>query len=138
MTGKSWSHAEDEQLQALEAQGYSASLIGDRIYRSRESVISRSIRLRGGGKGRKATLRTTTTIIRKDGQIHKPRPKPAPVQPVDSGQRGISLFNLTETSCRWPTSGVVAPYLFCGAPRASVGSSYCPEHARMGFSHRDH
>jgi GcrA cell cycle regulator len=160
MTGKPWSREQDEELLELEAEGYSASLIGERIGRSREAVIGRSTRLRGAKRLIKAEPRRTTTIIRKDGQI--PKPRPAPVPPACTGcgstqtieeiraqhpnalsccpernmQRGISIFDLTETSCRWPTVGVVAPYLFCGAPRADVGSSYCPEHARIGFSHR--
>jgi hypothetical protein len=134
MTGKPWTREQDEELLELEAEGYSASLIGERVGRSRESVIGRSTRLRGAKRLVKAEPRRTTTIIRKDGQI--PKPKPVPVPPVDNGQHGISFFELTETSCRWP-SGYRAPYLFCGAPRAGVGHSYCQEHARMGFSHRD-
>jgi GcrA cell cycle regulator len=134
MTGKPWSREQDEELLELEAEGYSASMIGERIGRSREAVIGRSTRLRGAKRFVKAEPRRTITIIRKDGQI--PKPRPVPIPPIDNGQRGVSLFDLTETSCRWP-SGYRAPYLFCGAPRADVGHPYCPEHVRMAFNHRE-
>jgi hypothetical protein len=54
---------------------------------------------------------------------------------LDSGQRGIGIFELTDTACRWP-SGDRAPYMFCGAPRMSVDCSYCEGHARIGFNPR--
>ena len=45
-------------------------------------------------------------------------PRPAP------GTR-ITLFQLTENTCRWP-HGDRTPYLFCGAPTA--GKVYCAYH----------
>jgi hypothetical protein len=45
-------------------------------------------------------------------------PRPAP------GTR-ITLFQLTENTCRWP-HGDRTPYLFCGAPTA--GKTYCAYH----------
>jgi hypothetical protein len=132
MGAKPWTTAEDAKLLELELQGYSASLIGERMGRSRESIIGRSMRLRGGKRLTKARPRTITTTIRRDGQmLLKPKP-PRPV--LVSGGR-LSIFELTETSCRWPF-GDRAPYMFCGEPRIDVDCSYCEGHARIALSPR--
>jgi hypothetical protein len=139
MPGQSWTQAEDEWLHALEALGYSASLIGERMGRSPKAVIGRSHRLRGyhSTRGLKAVPRTTTTTIKKftspPSRSRRARAARAvPVPPVDGKRRMIGIFELTETSCRWP-HGERVPYLFCGAPRMGVECSYCEGHARIGF-----
>jgi GcrA cell cycle regulator len=131
-----WTQAEDEWLHALEALGYSASLIAERMGRSREAVIGRSNRLRGGRRGLKAKPRTIVTRIHKvtppppNSRAARAARAPLPVPPVDGKRRMIGIFELTPTSCRWP-HGDRAPYLFCGAPRMDAGCSYCEGHARL-------
>jgi hypothetical protein len=47
MTATFWTAEKDRQLQRLEAAGFSASQIADRIGATRNAVIGRSVRLRG-------------------------------------------------------------------------------------------
>ncbi len=47
MTRTFWTAEKDRRLQRLEAAGYSAALIADRLGTTRNAVIGRSVRLRG-------------------------------------------------------------------------------------------
>jgi hypothetical protein len=47
MTATFWTVEKDKQLQKLEAAGLSAAQIADRLGRTRNAVIGRSVRLRG-------------------------------------------------------------------------------------------
>lgn len=50
-----------------------------------------------------------------------------------SDGRGVSLFDLTNTTCRWPKGSVGdADFCFCGERRADLiaGKPYCPPHTR--------
>src|SRR6202162_1889890 len=47
MTGTFWTTEKDKRLQRLEAAGLSAAQIADRLGTTRNSVIGRSVRLRG-------------------------------------------------------------------------------------------
>jgi hypothetical protein len=126
-----WSVAEDEHLAWLEQQGYSASLIGERMGRSTNAVIGRSHRLRGyrHRRGTKATPRTTVVTVKKQPV---PRPKAPDSKPGDPGRRMITIFDLDQNTCRWPF-GERHPYRFCGAPPTRAGASYCQIHARLNF-----
>jgi hypothetical protein len=142
MNQKPWTEEEDVQLRELEAQGYSYSLIGERMGRSRSSVLAHAFRLRGYRRagvlnvtGIKAKPRPTATIISKSPPRKARSPRRAPVPLAGDTQRMIGVFELTEKNCRWP-HGERVPYLFCGAPRMGVECSYCEGHARIGFRAR--
>jgi GcrA cell cycle regulator len=139
-----WTIAQDQQLLQLERAGYSASLIGEQIKKTRNAVIGRSQRLRGYRRRSKAAPREQETTVQKPTNPIKPAaPALAPTlviaredgrkRPEDDGRRLISIFELTETTCRWPY-GERSPYLFCGAPRHPHGRPpYCKQHARMHY-----
>lgn len=56
------------------------------------------------------------------------KPEPFVCAPVfDLGPLNISLDELTETTCRYPSAE--APFTFCGLP--NDGSSYCAKHHRI-------
>lgn len=67
-----------------------------------------------------------------------PRPAPAPREPSSTptapASAGVTLYELTKTTCRWP-SGFPGDdnFLFCGDPTADLiaGKPYCPFHTRM-------
>lgn len=123
---QTWSEEQDAQLQALERLGLSASLIGERLGKSKGAVVGRSYRLRGySTKGLKAAPRTNKTTVRKQYLVVRPRRLPPP---ADSGRRMIGFLDLNQETCRWP-HGERAPFLFCGAP----GTPYCAAHARIAF-----
>jgi GcrA cell cycle regulator len=126
---QTWTDQEDQRLLALERQGLSGSLIGQRLGKSKAAVIGRSHRLRGYKRqgvhiqGAKAMPRQTKVTVRK---LCEPAPKP------DSGRRLIGIFDLDQNTCRWPF-GERHPYRFCGAPPMHAGASYCQIHARLNF-----
>lgn len=54
---------------------------------------------------------------------------------MDTGTaRGVQLWDLRMTSCRWPLGGTWEPVeFFCGEP-AVPGCSWCAEHRQRAFS----
>jgi len=77
---------------------------------------------------------------------HPPRkkPMPKPVQPtfiaeptaglrsVDVPTRDITIYELTDQTCRWPR-GERPPFTYCGCP-VWESSSYCAEHEGLARS----
>lgn len=131
---KRWTSEEDQRLKELEAKGWSATLIGQAMGKTRAAVVGRSYRMRGA-KRRKASgiaPKPPTTMIA--GSRNPPRtPKPAPPKPIGDGRpRMISFFDLDHTTCKWPF-GERAPYLFCGQPQEPNEKRlpYCTEHMKL-------
>jgi hypothetical protein len=46
---------------------------------------------------------------------------------------GVPLVELTDRTCRWPSSGEGARTVFCGKP-PKEGSRYCPTHHRRSVT----
>ena len=59
------------------------------------------------------------------------RPRPEPVTAV-SIPGGISIMELTGSTCRWPVSGTGADMMYCGC-EVHKEKSYCLEHCRIAF-----
>jgi hypothetical protein len=58
-------------------------------------------------------------------------PKPLPPVPTDEPKsRRLSLFQLTNETCKWP-HGNFPPFTFCGHP-VELFSRYCPHHRKRG------
>jgi hypothetical protein len=129
---KRWTVEQDRQLLELEQQGLSASLIADRMAKTRNAVIGRSYRLRGYRRLKaNPTRRTTRTTVMKPNPGHNKKLNPAPpavlAEPSpDPDRRMITILELTPRTCRWP-HGERPPYLYCGAPPL-YGKSYCEAH----------
>jgi len=51
-------------------------------------------------------------------------------EPID---RGLTVVDLTESSCRWPTGNPrdLTTFRYCG--EAVHGGSYCERHARLAY-----
>jgi GcrA cell cycle regulator len=132
-----WTIDEDQQLLQLERAGYSASLIGEQIKKTRNAVIGRSQRLRGYKRRGKAAPRAQETTMQKPTN---PPPavvsSPVPLPPAVAQRRLIPVIELTATTCRWPY-GERPPLLYCGAPCPPDGSRpYCVQHTRIAFTTR--
>jgi len=58
-----------------------------------------------------------------------PPPEPAPVEP----EEGLSIYQLTSTTCRWPLGKVDdrPPFRFCGEA-APIEEPYCAKHHAIG------
>lgn len=146
----------DKQLRELLSEGFSSSLIGDKMGLSRNAIIGRAHRLGltcGNGKHRTSKRR----------ERKAPEPKPVKVQAhmngalafqitrairakmlrdeapdqelpktaIIDGFRHLTVLELENGDCRFPT-GEGAGIRFCG--RAQVeGFPYCFTHARMAF-----
>ena len=59
------------------------------------------------------------------------RPRPERVTIV-SIPGGISIMELTGSTCRWPVSGTGAGMMYCGC-KVHKEKSYCVEHCRVAY-----
>lgn len=131
----SWTPERVDLLRLRWGQGRSAGdIMHDMPGFSRNAILGKLSRLGLVGAGKP---------VRKP-RPHRARPerkaafRPAPVAPTPpietpSDGQGVSLFDLTNTTCRWPKGSVGdADFCFCGEPRADLiaGKPYCPPHTR--------
>lgn len=70
-------------------------------------------------------------------RVAKPRPvkavkAPEVVKPKEAGPLNITLMELTERTCKWPTEGEREHQLFCGHEH-KLGVSYCAAHAALMY-----
>jgi GcrA cell cycle regulator len=63
----------------------------------------------------------------------RPAPAPRPVSELIQDSLRLSLFDLTETTCRYPTND--EPWEFCGHPICA--GSYCALHAQICYNPRE-
>lgn len=114
-----WTERDIEILKEMTAAGATARLIGERLGRSRNSVISQwhrhgvSIPPRAA---RPAPIRPTIPIRR-------PRRRRA-------AHANVALIALRSGDCRWPI-GDNPPFLFCAAAVEADDTSYCPTHHKV-------
>lgn len=117
-----WPSQQVRALRAMFDQGLSYGLMARRIGRSRNAVMSKVYRLKW--------RRTETTRVVRRSDAGPPRPprrqeprlkaKPAPA-------KGVSLFDLARSGCKFPTGETASGWLFCGEARQD-GSPYCTHH----------
>lgn len=142
-SGTAWSDERIEQLKALYAQGVPFSEIGAELGISRNACIGKAHRLGLGGSnvGRKPGSTSKVggrtgigAVVQKINATRKSPFRPGPkikAEPfvcapvVNLEPLNISIYELTEISCRYPSAE--APFTFCGLPQR-VGSSYCAKH----------
>ena len=62
-------------------------------------------------------------------RMFRPRPEPVTVVSIPGG---ISIMELTGSTCRWPVSGTGADMMYCGG-EVHKEQSYCLEHCRIAF-----
>jgi GcrA cell cycle regulator len=136
-----WTAERDEMLRQLWADGYSASLIADRLANgvklTRCAVIGRAHRLEL--PARKQTLQRKP-YPRAKGPRRRPQPAPppppsvlrpaapVPVPPTQPpAMRNLRLAQLEPHHCRWPLGDLLeVAHLFCAIDTG--GAVYCPHH----------
>jgi GcrA cell cycle regulator len=143
-----WTAERDEALKRLWADGYSASLIADKIAGgdkiTRCAVIGRVHRLKlPGRKHRPPSQRKP--YPRANGAPKPPRPRPppkpkpppppppppSPTAPMRPDMRKLPLLQLEPQQCRFPQGDPkCGPFFFCAADTRE-GEVYCPHHMWM-------
>ena len=134
MTALAWTIPEIEALTRDWLAGLSATLIGLKLHRSRNSVA---------GKVHRLGLPLGTTQRVKATAPAKPKPEPKPKRVVKKSDavplppsKPVRMFNLRRNHCRalLDTSDDRNP-LYCGAPVThgdnGKRSSYCAKHHRL-------
>lgn len=134
-----WSKERIALLERLWAEGKTATAIAAQLHLSRSAVLGKVFRLRLRMRGEaaasnKALSRRRAVARRKPSS----RPAPAPAAAAAPARsHGLSLFELTNETCRWPFGRPGTPnFHFCGAPGADLenGMPYCPLHARRAYA----
>lgn len=129
-----WTAPRVETLKAKWAEGWSANQIANHLGVTRNAAIGKLKRLGLLGAGpedpaKQKHRRTTAKMV-----SIKHETAPLPYEPPAAPGAGISLFDLTNSTCRWPSGTVGSPdFHFCGAGGADLIASrpYCREHTRM-------
>ena len=148
---ETWTDDRIASLKQMWAEGASAAAIAERLGGlSRSAVLGKIHRLRPSLAKEPSVAKKTSVAKKKRAAaktLHKPTapeqrgptrrvaPSPQP-QTNESRQRGKSLLELTNDTCRWPhgepgTRG----FFFCGEPGADLegGKPYCVHHARRAY-----
>jgi len=142
-----WTDERIAILKQMWADGATAAAIAARLGGlSRSAVLGKIHRLRFGAAAPAAAARKAQTadasqnsaVLERRRPEHDRAPPPSPKpQPKGPQQRGKSLLELTNGSCRWPNGDPgKRNFFFCGAPGADLegGRPYCPHHARRAYS----
>lgn len=142
MRGDWWNDERLALLKALWAAGATAQAIADQLGGvSRSAVLGKIFRLRRGAGGKTSRPQQADRALqiapahRRGKKGAAPPSAAAPVR-----QRGKSLLELTNNTCRWPHGRPgTARFFFCGASGADLeaGMPYCPSHARRAFRARE-
>ena len=138
-----WTEQRIDLLKRLWSEGKTAAAIAanfDGI--SRSAVLGKIFRLRLGPAAAPAQTEKAQSIQalfgrRRKGRPSAPRPDVAvATAPAPNTQRGKSLLELNNDSCRWPFGrpGTKA-FHYCGATGADLenGRPYCEQHMRRAY-----
>jgi len=124
-----WSISEDEKLTELHAKGIPFREMGKIIGRSHNSCISRSRMLklppRDNARFPLAENKTKYNTV-----VAGKKSRDSVALPEWIGKVGISIMELTTTSCRWPSKD--KPITYCGC-KVVDQKSYCPTHYRLAY-----
>jgi GcrA cell cycle regulator len=147
-----WTPERDEDLRQLLTAGLSSSEVAGilskryKIQITKNAVIGRAGRQKiplGCNSGRpkgepkpapapKRMDRSRPDIALRNGHGGKPIPPPyvpkrAPIKPGH-----VSMLQLKDDMCRWPTGDGADNIRFCGMPQSESGP-YCREHGRLAY-----
>jgi GcrA cell cycle regulator len=132
-----WTEEDLDLLKRLWGEGATAEAIAARLGGlSRSAVLGKIFRLRlgaaPGGKTPKAKAeKQADSMARRRGGLAIPQ------EPKAKGaMRGKSLFDLTNTCCRWPYRRPgTERYFFCGVAEADLeqGKPYCDRHMKRAY-----
>ena len=126
-----WTDEQNETLRRLWGQGVPASRIAVEVGAvSRSAVIARATRMH-----LPARAPVPPGLDKRVNALIAARmaPKQPPTPPLTKAGQPCTIFELTESSCRFPLG---APYeaavLFCGAPPVG-GRRYCRVHCAISY-----
>lgn len=133
MRGDPWNEQRVELLSKLWAEGMTANVIAERLGGlSRSAVLGKVFRLRlHPVEARKALSKAVVSPNRRRSRrrtVVQPVPRPS--------RRRMTLLELTNDCCRWPSGDPGTPsFFFCGTPEADFarGMPYCPRHAQIAY-----
>jgi GcrA cell cycle regulator len=136
MTANPWTDDGVALLQKLWTQGATAAAIGQRLGGfSRSAVLGKIFRMRltGGAARLRSAVPSEESAapLRRRGRQPRKRVEAPPLKPAGR----LTLLELTNESCRWP-SGRSGKFFFCGLAEADVqnGIPYCPRHMRRAYN----
>lgn len=132
----------DDEMDKILLQNYnnemSAKQIAELLGVTKNAVIGRAKRL-GLSRTKEARVKSHKPlspfgIWRRKGwdriqRMFRPRPERVTVVSIPGG---ISIMELTGSTCRWPVSGTGADMMYCGC-EVHKEKSYCLEHCRIAF-----
>ena len=104
---------------------------------SRNACIGKARRLelpmRASDGPRVPRPKPAKTVPRKPVRVDAPIPPPAEVEPTP--EVGVSIYQLTGTTCRWPLGKMEdrPPFRYCGHD-APIEESYCAEHRAVSYN----
>ena len=157
MTTDSWPAQKIARLKTLWAEGYSASMVGERLGYSRNAIIKvhrlklpkpimklpllrQRVRAETPPlpprlvplprRGKPSPSPSAPVVATPRGLEPAPKPEPA-VMPDIPGSQLVTLEKRGRHQCRWPVNDG-GPYLYCGAQRLS-GKSYCAHHQHVSI-----
>jgi GcrA cell cycle regulator len=156
--GMVWTHAKDDELRALVAQGLARGTIADRLGCGTAKVVNRCCQLglallppggpRPRSDGVRPLLARGAAVVERARQATVPpamgggMPRPADVRPASAPPpffapaltKGSQPPGAAARGCRWPLWADAArpDHRYCGAAVAAV--SYCAAHADQAFA----
>lgn len=154
-----WTEEKVKRLKELWKKGYSTGEIGRMIGVSKNAVVGKAHRL--GLDSRPSPIKPDRDSqgvkekIKPKEKIKETAKKPEKLKGKEAGEKGsaepkkdsgvrpdgISLLELTKSSCRWPQGDPKEKgFSFCGKP-AIEGRPYCMEHVKeayVGIEKRGH
>ena len=131
----------DDEMDEVVLENYHkmrAKQIAELLSVTKNAVIGRAKRL-GLSRTKEARVKSHKPLSpfgswRRKGwdriqRMFRPRPEPVTVVSIPGG---ISIMELTGSTCRWPVSGTGADMMYCGC-EVHKEQSYCLEHCRIAF-----
>jgi GcrA cell cycle regulator len=141
MHDEAWTNERVAMLRQLWARGATAATIADCLGGiSRSAVLGKIFRLRLWSPDQRPAATTAPdgapSLAWRRGRQRRDKPRAPASAPTAPPQRGKTLLELTNTTCRWPFGHPgTSKFHFCGAPGADLeaGMPYCEQHARRAY-----
>jgi GcrA cell cycle regulator len=125
----SWTEEVINQLKQLWNEGKSTGEIGKILGVSKNAVVGKAHRL--GLESRPSPIKRNDTAT--ETNIKKDKPKKTPEHKKEKKKDGVSLLELTSSTCRWPIGDPKdADFHFCGK-EVVTGKNYCEKHMAEAF-----
>jgi GcrA cell cycle regulator len=132
MRGVAWTEHRLGLLKQLWADGKTATAIGRRLGISKSAVLGKVYRLRLAPAADAAAPQTLPDRHRRG----RPQLADRLASELPEPKRGLTVFELTNATCRWPHGQVGSTnFHFCGAAEADLdgGRPYCERHALRAY-----